>query len=71
MLECVFSDFMKSGEKGKEQDNFKLVLISKIFMQNSEFDIKFWCLSLVEKFDKLIFERLVKVDGMKKKKFNR
>lgn len=39
-------------------------------MQNSEFDIKFWCLSLVEKFGKLIFERLVKVDGMKKK-YNR
>lgn len=66
MLERVFSDPMKSGEKGKEQDNPKLASTSKTPTQNSESDIKSWCLSSAEKSDKPIFERLAKVDGMKK-----
>lgn len=71
MLERVFSDPIKSGEKGKEQDNPKLASTSKTPTQNSESDIKSWCLSSAEKSDKPIFERLAKVDGMKKKKLNR
>lgn len=67
MLERVFSDPMKSGEKGKEQDNPKLASTSKTPTQNSESDIKSWCLSSAEKSDKPIFERLAKVDGMKKR----
>uniref|UniRef100_K1PU65 Uncharacterized protein n=1 Tax=Magallana gigas TaxID=29159 RepID=K1PU65_MAGGI len=62
MLERVFSDPMKSGEKGKEQDNPKLASTSKTPTQNSESDIKSWCLSSAEKSDKPIFERLAKVD---------
>lgn len=66
MLERVFSDPIKSGEKGKEQDNPKLASTSKTPTQNSESDIKTWCLSSAEKSGKPIFERLAKVDGMKK-----
>lgn len=63
----VLSDPMKGGEKRKEQDNPKSASTSKTTTQNSESDIESQRFSSAEKCGEPIYEKLAKVDGMRKK----
>lgn len=67
MQESMFSNPMKIGKKRKEQDNPQSASTSKTTKQNSESEIKSQCLSLAEKYGEPIYEKLAKVDGMRKK----
>lgn len=67
MQERMYSNPMKIGKKRKEQDNPQSASTSKTTKQNSESEIKSQCLSLAEKCGEPIYEKLAKVDGMRKK----